>query len=198
MSGGGRPSLPAPVKAARGTLRPHREAGKLPDGAPLAKVPRPPVHFAPADVEDLDLLQVRARHQRRIATETWRELAQVLVERKVLTRSDLHSLEMCCWEYARWRVLSDVIEEEGPTVAQRNGEGEVIAVVSHPAVGQMDRAQANVERLLVQLGLTPSARVRVRGAATDEREENPFAGLLARRRGPQGVVSGGKRQAQEG
>lgn len=195
---GGRPPLPTAVKAAKGTLRPHREAGKVPDGPTLTKVPAPPAYFALLEEPPVeDLLQERARRRREIALETWRELAGVLVERKVLTKSDLHALEMCCWEYSRWRVLSDVIEEEGPTVAQRNGEGEVLSVVSHPAVGQMDRAQANVERLLVQLGLTPSARVRVRGAATDEREQNPFAALLARR-GPQGLVTGGKPQAQEG
>lgn len=194
---GGRPPLPTAVKAAQGTLRKHREAGKGPEAIPLEQAPPPPARFEPQDYVDgaQSEAQARARLQRRIACETWLELAAVLVERKVLTRSDLMALELCCWEYARWRVLGNVVEEEGQTVAQCNGDGVVTMVMAHPAVGQMDRALANVDRLLTHLGLTPSARVRVRGAAVDQAEQNPFAALLARR-GPQGLVASGK--AQEG
>lgn len=196
---GGRPPLPTAVKEAQGTLRKHREAGKGPEAIPLEKAPPPPARFAPRDYVEAQggqaELQERARLQRRFAFDAWTELAAVLVERKVLTRSDLLALELCCWEYARWRVLGNVIEEEGQTVAQCNGDGVVTMVMAHPAVGQMDRALANVDRLLTHLGLTPSARVRVRGAAVDQAEQNPFAALLARR-GPQGLVASGK--AQEG
>ena len=193
--------MPTAVKAAQGTLRPHREAGRGPDAPPLTAAPPPPERFEGRDhvggVPEVEALARRGNRQRTIARDTWLTLAALLVERSVLTSSDLIALEACCWEYARWRVLSDLVEEEGPTVAQKNGDEVVIAVVSHPAVGQMDRALANCERLLTQLGLTPSARVRVRGAADSGGEQNPIADLLARRRGPQGLVTGGK-PAQEG
>ena len=196
----GRPPLPPEIKEAQGTLRHSREAGKGTDAPALKTTPPPPDRFTARDVAvdqigasafptptNGEMALRRSNQQRVLAQETWAALTAVLIEWGVLRQSDLLALETLCWEYSRWRVLSGVVEEEGSTTEQRNGDGNLIAIVGHPAVSQMDRAFANAERLMARFGLTPSDRARVRAATSaGVKEENPFAAL----RGPRGVVGG--------
>jgi P27 family predicted phage terminase small subunit len=194
----GRPPLPTAIKAAQGTLRKHREAGKGPDARPLKEAPPVPEQFSGRDdvmhegaaPEALARLR-RSSRQRALAGRTFLELADVLMADRVLTARDVKAVEVCAHEYARWRVLASIVEEEGEFFDQRSAKGVVLSKVAHPVVAQMDRALANFERLLTQLGLTPSARARVRGIADVDEEENPFAQLLRLRTGADSRIGDG-------
>lgn len=184
----GRPPLPTAIKAAQGTLRKHREAGKGPEPRPLKEAPPMPEQFSGRDyVIDANApreVLARQRHvdrQRALARQAFTALVERLMADHVLTARDVEAVEVCAHEYARWRMLASLVEEEGLLVERCNAEGVVVARVAHPAVAQMDRALANFERFLTHLGLTPSARARVRGVADLDDEENPIAKLIAMR-----------------
>ena len=195
---GGRPPIPPEIKAAQGTLRPHREA-KGSDAPLLTAAPVAPARFSardfaieagasafPAPTTSAEIVVRRSNQQRMVARETWDCLTGILIEWGVLRQSDLLALEILCWEFGRWRMLSGVLEEEGATYERQDEDGAVI-IKPHPAVAQMDRAFANAERLMGRFGLTPSDRARVRAAATaGAKETDPFAAF----RGPRGVIGG--------
>lgn len=136
-----RPPKPTAAKAEQGTLRPHRERGKGPEPPPLLEVPK-----APEGLSD------RAR-------KTWDVYAPLLVQRRLLAAGDLLLLELLSREWARYLTLAEAVEEEGASIETAAGPKR------NPNAVEMNAAFKNALACLRDFGLTPSARVKVRGAA---------------------------------
>ena len=106
----------------------------------------------------------------RLGAEKWVQLRGVLAEMRVLTEADLDVLANCCEAYAKMRAAAAIVAADGmitreeTTTIRPNGATtrEIGAPKKHPAIN-IEREYMQMMRLhLVELGLTPSARTRVR------------------------------------
>ena len=101
------------------------------------------------------------KHLRKIAKEIWNELTPELCRLRLLTKLDLHLLELLCEEYAEYRAVCAFIDERGAYFGIKNEKGEVYDLQQYPAVAQRNNAIANIAKLGDRLGIGPSARTRI-------------------------------------
>lgn len=153
----GRRPLPSAVKAARGNPGKRRANDREPE-AP-AGMPACP-----------DWLPARAR-------ECWADLGPTLEGMRVVTAADRLALVLLADAYAEWRAARDEVDSEGPTYETETEAGGRM-IRSHPAVAQASDAARRLRALLVEFGLTPSARSRVK--AGKPAEDDPAGDLLNR------------------
>ena len=89
----------------------------------------------------------------------WGEIAQYLYDNGLLTRLDQVALVLLCdalAEYCQCRRIVDRQHKKGEVrFCAKTDKGNII---QHPAVGVMNKAWGKVVKLLVQFGMTPSAR----------------------------------------
>jgi len=163
MARSGRPPLPTGIKALQGTLRPSRERERAPLVLP-AGVPECPEH-----------LDGHAR-------DAWTLLAGQLAEVGVLSRIDGAALECLCTLWARAREADELIETEGMIIQTPFGPKK------HPALIISDKSWAQFRQYAIEFGITPVARMRMRGAGK-EPTDTAAADIF----GIKGVVEGGKK-----
>lgn len=95
----------------------------------------------------------------------WNELAPVLTAMRVLTVADVHALARLCNLHHRYKVLSEFLMTKGAsgtTVAIRDEKGKVKGVVEVPQSWEYRQIHSLILQHEAQLGLTPSARTRLR------------------------------------
>jgi P27 family predicted phage terminase small subunit len=92
-----------------------------------------------------------------LAKAKWEEAAAELTAAGVLTALDLDALAVYCEAYATWRAAVDTVAMEGATYKTEGG-----LVKAHPAVAIMQAADKTLLAWSEKLGLTPSARQRMR------------------------------------
>lgn len=97
----------------------------------------------------------------------------------VLTLADKKALEQLCHAYCEWRDLVKLIEKDGYTYWAPGPNGEEI-LKSNPAVSMASDAQKRIRAMLVEFGLTPSARTRVK--VEEKKPADPLAEFLARKK----------------
>lgn len=97
------------------------------------------------------------------ATE-WRRVVPILVERRILTRADLGSLENYCVAMGQVREMEGHLQRMGPVVkTQRvgaDGKSVTVSLKRNPAVGIQADAMTRARLLAAELGLTPVSRSR--------------------------------------
>lgn len=139
MSNAGRRPLPTSWKVMTGN------PGKrpLPDAEPQAAVelPEPPT--------DLD----------EEALEEWKRVGELLVRNKIITALDRTALEAYCRLYSRWRKAERKVQELGEVVKSPSGYP-----IQNPYLGVASRALDQLRSYLIEFGLTPAARSKVRVA----------------------------------
>jgi P27 family predicted phage terminase small subunit len=96
-------------------------------------------------------------HLSDVAREEWDRLVEVLDEAKLLSRADGSLLALYCSTFALWVEAKANIAAEGMTTKTDKGSLKVSPYVSIAAV-----AVNQLGRLLVEFGLSPSARSRLR------------------------------------
>jgi P27 family predicted phage terminase small subunit len=97
------------------------------------------------------------------AAAEWRRVVPILVERRILTRADLGSLENYCTATGQVREMERHLQEFGHVV-------DVDGVMKrNPAVGIQSDAMTRARLLAAELGLTPVSRSRpaIREAGDD-------------------------------
>lgn len=146
----GRPPKPTAVKRDQGTLRKHRERGKVSE--PPAETSLPP---APPDLSG-DALRA------------WNEFGGWLVEAQFLARLDVASLWLLCDLFADVlrlkREAEAVLRERRSLVVERDMGESGVMLYTHPVAHQLRTARRDLYVALREHGMTPSSRVRVRGA----------------------------------
>jgi P27 family predicted phage terminase small subunit len=147
--GSGRRPLPSAVKKLRGN------PGKRPVNK---KEPKPQV-VAPKMPDGLTELAVGE----------WKAIVPMLERLGVLTEVDGKALAAYCEYFAQWRQAMDEVRERGitleePIIKFTEGESEIIGTKykRNPAVTIANDAAKIMKSFLVEFGLTPSSRGRLR------------------------------------
>jgi P27 family predicted phage terminase small subunit len=171
--------LPTNVKILRGTARAHRLNRAEPR-------PKPGAPAMPA------ALSADARP-------TWRWLVRLLRPMRVLTKSDAAVLLLAAVRLSDYLRLRRLVEAEGTTYATTTARGSSMHR-QRPEVALMIAAWRDTTRILVEFGLSPSARSRVAVAAAATTNADDLEDFLAPpargRRGGQHEARGALRQAR--
>lgn len=137
MAGKGRPRKPTSLKVLGGEKRPSR----LNKDEPVFETDE----IAPTQALSSEELAV------------WNALLPDLVRAGVMTNADCHALTtLCQWEAQRRRALQ-IVTDEGITTVGAAGQ-----LAKHPAFQAYNDAQGHVTKLLVEFGMTPSSRTRIK------------------------------------
>lgn len=104
------------------------------------------------------------------AKKHWRIVAKQLVDMKVLTKIDGHALALYCEAYARWRHANDQIRKYGVAVKAPSG-----FPIQSPYLAIANKAFDQMRSMLVEFGMTPSARTRVQTVEPKD-DDNPWNG----------------------
>ncbi|HLZ08607.1 MAG TPA: phage terminase small subunit P27 family [Chloroflexota bacterium] len=145
----GRRPLPTAVKKLRGKPG-HRALNTL---EPVADVGEPPI---PPDLPKL-------------AVEEWKDIVPKLLRLKVLSDSDGKALAAYCFAYARWREAEEEVGRHGILIEEpvMGGPADNREVVGYkykrnPAIQVVAEFLKIMKSYLVEFGLTPAARSRLR------------------------------------
>lgn len=109
-----------------------------------------------------------------VAVETWTELVELLDDMRVLTVADGPALALLCATYQDYRDARQVVRDDGMTYEAETEHGSIWR--TRPEVAIMSDAAKRLRSLMVEFGLTPSARSRVH--AQGELPADPFADFL--------------------
>ncbi|MGD9836303.1 MAG: phage terminase small subunit P27 family [Afipia sp.] len=96
----------------------------------------------------------------------WRRVTPKLIARKVLTQSDLGSLENYCVAIGQVRECQSTLNKDGLYVQSEKG-----APRPHPAVRIMHQAMTQARQLAAELGLTPASRGKTQENDPKENED---------------------------
>ncbi len=152
MAATGRPPKPTRTKELAGTLRTGRQKN---EPTPDAEIPPFP--------------KWASKNGRRY----WKEIAQYLYENGLLTRLDQIALALLCEALAEYCECRSIVE----AAAKEDGGVKYVTVtdkgniIQHAAVGVMNKAWGKVAKLLVQFGMTPSARAGLAIAAVKDKPD---------------------------
>lgn len=150
MARDGRPPVPTALKVVRGTQRADRRNAAEP------QPPKTEVGAAPPS-------WLRDERSRR----AWSHLSKLLTAQGLLSVLDTLALGLLCDAFADYLSAGDRLRRDGyyPTISTKAGAR---VRQLHPAVRERRYAWLRIERMLIQFGMTPSARVRVSAAPGDE------------------------------
>lgn len=144
--GSGRRPLPTAVKKLRGN--PGKR--KLNDAEPIAApgIPKMPEFLS------------------KIAQQEWKEIVPELERLGVLAKVDGKALAGYCVSYARWMEAQKQIDKHGilieESVFDKDGEEVDVRVKRNPAISIAHAELKNMKSFLIEFGMTPAARSRIR------------------------------------
>lgn len=118
-------------------------------------------------------------HLDAIGKAAWRTLAKTLKDMGLESSSDRKALELLCSVYEEWREAREVVKDEGMTYERHTAEGGLVIAV-RPEVRIAADAFRRLQRMMLEFGLTPSARSRV--TTGDAPQEDPMDAYLSRGR----------------
>lgn len=107
-------------------------------------------------------------HLSNTAKDTWEKLTVLLNRMSVLTIADTFALERLCDIYAEILRYRALIERKGETFEVHSQNG--VLIKANPAVSMLSDADKRFKSYLVEFGLTPAARTKVR---THDTEKEP-------------------------
>lgn len=96
------------------------------------------------------------------AKRLWRSIVPLLVQTGILTKVDGQALARYCQTWSRWRKAEQFIQQYGETYPMKDDAGRVKLFLPFPQVSIAGRLSQQLTRLEQELGLTPSARTRIR------------------------------------
>lgn len=154
----GRKPLPTATKEAAGSFNVH--PGRRNAAEPKAKrgYPVKPEHI---DADD-------------VASGQWDELCKTLDELGILTTADKSLLALYCQTYSEWMKLQLHVQANGCVLFNDKGNAS-----QSPEAIQVHRYADRLLKMMSELGLTPSARSRVKVPEKSE-EDDPFGELMTR------------------
>ena len=148
----GRKPTPTALHVLRGNPgRRHRHAEPTPPPA----APTPPDWLSPP------------------AALEWQRLAPVLARVGVLTATDVDALAAYCEAFVTWQQATTELRARGLVVKTKEGGPRL-----SPYLRIADTALAQMRLLLVEFGMTPSARARVRVPQPSAKPASKWGGLL--------------------
>jgi P27 family predicted phage terminase small subunit len=147
MGKGGHNKKPTQAKIIQGTFRKDRAPAKEPKPEKVSNVPKPPAYLS------------------KYAKKVWKDLAEELVEKGILTVVDLPALEACCEETGK----------KGKRTLARYMKGRNSQTM--PEYTAMNKAWATFKSFLTEFGLTPASRTKLEIAEPKGKGEDPMEKL---------------------
>ena len=151
----GRKPLSTATKEASGAFVKDPQRRNHDEPTPI--VGRPPM---PASVEE-----------DQVAKDCWNRVCDELQAMRVLTRADVFLLEQYATNYSQWRWLSQMVREGNCRDIGNKGN-----VVTSPEAQQVHKYADRLLKILVELGLTPSARTKIK--VVTAKDDDPFSEWL--------------------
>lgn len=93
-----------------------------------------------------------------VAKEEWNRMSVILAEMGLLTAADRSALAAYCVAYARWVQAEQLVQKFGPIVKSP----EKGFPMKSPYLTVADQALESMRKLMVEFGLTPSSRSRIK------------------------------------
>lgn len=138
----GRKPKPTAVRLAEGN--PGKRAINEREPKPRAKRPKAPKHLS-----DAALIE-------------WRRVMRILSPMGIVTEAEADLLAVYCSAYAQWVQASEIVQRQGLIVLSGNE-----TPMRNPALKIVDDQVRVMGRCMTELGLTPSARVRLVAPGSD-------------------------------
>ena len=111
------------------------------------------------------------------AKEKWNELLGDFQTLGILSSDCREIFAAYCIAYSQWRRCLDLVRQTGPALVERDGQ-RVMIRKNHLSV-ELHKYAQQMDRLRPEMGLTPSARGRLR-SISPTRQEDHFEALLGR------------------
>ena len=108
----------------------------------------------------------------KMAQKHWRTVAVQLSEANILTELDRPALILYCESWARWQEASKMVQERGMLVKSPTGYP-----MQNPYLSIANKALDQMQRLLVEFGMTPSSRSRIQ--IMEDKDLDPFGDFLS-------------------
>lgn len=140
-----RPRKPIHLHAVEGTFRPDRHADwAVPQHKPVKEI-KPP------------------RHLSKPAKKAFKQLVEQLgaEQMNVIIEQDALAIEMLAQAYADFWEVTKLLETQGRFTTRLNKFGDEI-ITANPLIRDQKSAHDRVRELLIQMGLTPAARTKVK------------------------------------
>lgn len=153
----GRKPKPTTLHVAQGTFNATRHADRASEPRPDVKVPSAPAMVAKNDT----------------ASEEWERICRELLSLGLMTELDRGAIAAYCMSYSRWAEAEANLADESLTVATEK------SVIVNPLVTVANQAMENMRKFLIEFGMTPSSRARVRGTEQPKKDNGKsrfFAG----------------------
>lgn len=96
------------------------------------------------------------------ARKEWKRMARQLFDAGLLTSIDRAALAAYCVCYGRWAEAETLVKEKGTIVKTTNGN-----IVQNPYLAIANRAMDDMRKYLIEFGMTPSSRSRVKAVDMD-------------------------------
>ena len=103
------------------------------------------------------------RNLGKVARREWARVARELMRMQLLTEVDTTALAAYCQSYERWIQAEAEIAQSGLVVETVTGRR-----IANPAIAVANRSMELMHRFLVEFGMTPSARTRIRVSKAEE------------------------------
>ena len=116
------------------------------------------------------------------ARQHWKEIVPELRAMNVLTLADGDVLAAYCQIWARWRLAEEYLNEHGDVATIYDGRGQIVQTKESPHISIARNLLQLLNRYQQELGLTPSARTRIR-VEKPSPEASEFERFLARKSG---------------
>ena len=143
----GRKPTPTHLKLVKGNPG-KRKIGKA-EPAPESVVMKPPAHL------------------NTVAKNEWKRVIPELVRWGLFSKLDKAALEAYCVAYSQWRKALDVMKKKrGPTYETEGRYGKMLRV--RPEFTIASKALDQMRAFAAEFGMTPTARVRLKGTAQGE------------------------------
>lgn len=102
------------------------------------------------------------------ARKEWKRLGKKLVTWRLMTEIDAGALALYCTAWARWVEAEEALAKYGTVIKSPSGYP-----VQSPYLAIANKAMDQMTRLLVEFGMSPSARSRVTPAPAEEQRPAP-------------------------
>lgn len=106
-----------------------------------------------------------------VAKSCWDSACKTLEQMKILSQADQAVLAVYCSTYSQWRWLSEYVKEGNCREVNDKGTAS-----TSPEAQQVHKYADRLIRLMAELGLTPSARSRIK--VGNDTEQDPFTAWL--------------------
>lgn len=111
------------------------------------------------------------RYLCKVGKKKWREKSKELFTAGLLTKIDLDRLGSYCVEFATWLKALENLQEHGELIKAQSG-----FPMQSPWLPIRNKAEANMDRIAAEFGMSPSSRSRV--TVVKKKEVNPLTEFL--------------------